>query len=162
VDLRTVSWRALILCGALLPAVTACSGRTPSGSNSAQSGNAAPPGIQYEAHIAAGGKPPVGGVLVDPLNHDAAVAKAGESLFAAMNCDGCHGAAGVGWIAPSLADGRWRYGGSDQEVFSSIYFGRPRGMPSFGGILGANGIWNLVVYLKSMPISPNEPTESWE
>jgi cytochrome c oxidase cbb3-type subunit 3 len=104
----------------------------------------------------------VGGALVAPSGRDAAVAKAGESLFAAMNCDGCHGGGGTGWIAPSLADGRWRYGGSEQEIFSSIYYGRPKGMPAFGGALGPEGVWNLVAYLKSMPAPPNEPTESWE
>jgi cytochrome c oxidase cbb3-type subunit 3 len=79
-----------------------------------------------------------------------------------MNCDGCHGGGGAGWIAPSLADGRWRYGGEDQEIFSSIFYGRPKGMPAFGGVLGPEGVWNLVAYLKSMPIPPNEATESWE
>jgi mono/diheme cytochrome c family protein len=157
-----VSWRSFVLCGALVPVVTACGNSTPSGSNSAQSANIAPPGIRYEAHIAAGGRPPVGGVLIDSQGRDAAVAKAGESLFVAMNCDGCHGGGAAGWIAPSLADGRWRYGGSDQEIFSSIYYGRPKGMPAFGGVLGPEGVWNLVTYLKSMPIPPNEPTESWE
>jgi len=157
-----MSWRPVLLWAALSVAITACSGSNPSASNSGQTANPAPPGIQYEAHIAAGGKPPVGGVLISPQAHDAAVAKAGEALFAAMNCDGCHGGGGSGWIAPSLADGRWRYGGSDQEIFSSIYFGRPKGMPAFGGVLGADGVWNLVAYLKSMPNPPNEPTESWE
>ena len=79
-----------------------------------------------------------------------------------MNCDGCHGGGGAGWIAPSLADGRWRYGGADQEIFSSIFYGRPKGMPAFGGVLGTAGVWNLIAYLKSIPIPPNEPTESWE
>jgi cytochrome c oxidase cbb3-type subunit 3 len=161
-DLRTVSWRNVVLCGALVPAVTACSGSTPSASNSAKLDNLAPPGIEYEAHIAAGGKPPGGAVLVNSQGHEAAVAKAGEALFTAMNCDGCHGGGGTGWIAPSLADGRWRYGGADQEIFSSIFYGRPKGMPAFGGVLGAEGVWNLVDYLKSMPLPPNEPTESWE
>jgi len=119
------------------------------------------PGIRYEAHIAAGGRPPVGGVL-NSQGHDAAGAKAGESLFVAMNCDGCHGSGGAGWIAPSLADGRWRYGGAEQEIFSSIYYGRPKGMPAFGGVLGPEGVWNLVAYLKSVPLPPNEPTEIWE
>ncbi len=157
-----MNWRSFVLCGALVPAITGCGGSTPSGSKSTLSDSTAPPGIRYEAHIAAGGRPPVGGALIAPQGHEAPVAKSGESLFVAMNCDGCHAGAGAGWIAPSLADGRWRYGGTDQEIFSSIYYGRPKGMPAFGGVLGPDGVWNLVAYLKSLPTPPNEPTESWE
>src|SRR3989449_8312097 len=36
------------------------------------------------------------------------------------NCDGCHGGGAVGWVGPSLVDGRWRYGGADGAVFHSI------------------------------------------
>ena len=57
-----------------------------------------------------------------------------------MNCDGCHGAGATGWVGPSLADGRWRYGGSAGEIFRSIYYGRRQGMPAFGGIMPKAGI----------------------
>jgi cytochrome c oxidase cbb3-type subunit 3 len=122
----------------------------------------APPAIAYEAHVAAGGIPPAGGVLSNPHAGDAAVAKAGAQLFAAMNCDGCHNAGGVGWVGPNLGDGRWRYGGADAEVFASIYYGRPKGMPAFGGVLGADGVWTLVTYIRSLPAPSDLPTESWE
>jgi len=120
------------------------------------------PAIAYEAHVAAGGIAPAGGTLENPLAGDAAVAKAGEKLFSAMNCDGCHNLGGSGWVGPSLADGRWRYGGADAEVFSSIYYGRPKGMPAFGGVLGADGVWTLVTYIRSLPLPGDVPTESWE
>jgi cytochrome c oxidase cbb3-type subunit 3 len=100
--------------------------------------------------------------LHNPKSGDAATAKAGELLFATMNCDGCHGGAGSGWVGPNLADGRWRYGGSDAEVFSSIFFGRPKGMPAFGGRLDTDGVWTLVTYLKSLPVPDDVPTQSWE
>jgi len=54
---------------------------------------------------------------------------------------------------PNLADGRWRYGGADAEVFDSIFYGRPKGMPAFGGTLGAEGVWTLVAYLRSLPVA---------
>ena len=91
-----------------------------------------------------------------------AVIKAGASLFAAMNCDGCHGTDASGFIGPSLTDGRWRYGGADAEVFTSIYYGRPKGMPAFGGKLGNDAVWTLVTYLKSLSVPANIATESWE
>ena len=121
-----------------------------------------PPGIQYEAHVAAGGLAPAGAELNNPLHDDPAAVKNGATLFTAMNCDGCHGGDGAGWVGPNLADGRWRYGGADNEVFSSIYFGRPKGMPAFGGAMGANAIWSIVAYLKSLPPPANVPTESFE
>lgn len=122
----------------------------------------APPAIAYEAHVAAGGIAPAGGVLRNPHAGNAVVAKAGAQLFTAMNCDGCHNLGGSGWVGPSLADGRWRYGGADAEVFSSIYYGRPKGMPAFGGVLGADGVWTLVTYIRSLPVPSDVPTESWE
>jgi cytochrome c oxidase cbb3-type subunit 3 len=100
--------------------------------------------------------------LINPHAGDAAVAKSGAQLFTTMNCDGCHGSEGSGWVGPSLADGRWRYGGADGEVFSSIYYGRPHGMPAFGGTLRPDGIWALVTYLKSLPVPEGIATESWE
>jgi prolyl oligopeptidase len=126
---------------------------------SQQSG--APPAIAYEAHVAAGGRVPAGGTLRNPHESDAAVAKNGASLFAAMNCDGCHGADGSGWVGPNLADRRWRYGGADGEIFSSIYYGRPKGMPAFGGTLGTEAVWSLVTYIRSLPLPDDVPTESW-
>jgi cytochrome c oxidase cbb3-type subunit III len=123
---------------------------------------AALPAVRYESHLAAGGMAPAGGTLTNPHRGDAAVARSGALLFTAMNCDGCHGAGASGWVGPDLADGRWRYGGADAEVFYSIYYGRPKGMPAFGGALGVEGVWSLVTYIRSLPPPPNLPTESWE
>ena len=123
---------------------------------------APPPGIRYEANVPAGGQAPPAMEIKKPGNLTPDRAKAGEGLFASMNCDGCHGGGGPGWVGPSLIDGRWRYGGADEEVFSSIYFGRPKGMPAYGGVLGADGIWMIVAYLKSQPPPSIVPTMSYE
>jgi len=122
----------------------------------------APPAIRYASHIDAGGERPPGATFQDPKTGDPATIKAGETLFTAMNCDGCHGGGGSGWVGPSLADGRWRYGGSDAAVFTSIFYGRPKGMPAFGGKLGSDGVWTLVTYIKALPVAPDIATESWE
>jgi len=94
-----------------------------------------PPMIRYEAHISAGGSAPAGGTLTNPHKGNKDIAAAGVGLFSSMNCDGCHGGGALGFAAPSLADGRWRYGGAEDEIFQSIYYGRPQGMPAFGGLL---------------------------
>ena len=113
--------------------LAACDHRDP---EPAAQGAAPPPAVAYEAHVAAGGVAPPGGTLSNPHQADKAVAAAGANLFTAMNCDGCHGPEGSGAVGPNLGDGRWRYGGADAEVFSSIYYGRPKGMPAFGGAHG--------------------------
>jgi cytochrome c oxidase cbb3-type subunit III len=141
-------------------ALSACGqhAASPAGNNAP----APPPAVAYEAHVAAGGFVPPGGSLHNPHEGDAAVAKSGATLFTAMNCDGCHGPDASGAVGPNLGDGRWRYGGADPEVFMSIYYGRPKGMPAFGGALGADGVWTLVTYLRSLKVPENVPTESWE
>jgi len=121
----------------------------------------APPAIRYQDHIWADGVPPPAGELSSPRLNVAQLAQDGAKLFSSMNCDGCHGGGGSGWVGPSLADGRWRYGGQDDEIFSSIYYGRPRGMPAYGGLIGRDGVWLLVAYLKSLPKPDVVPTESW-
>jgi cytochrome c551/c552 len=117
--------------------------------------------IRYEDHVWAGGIAPPADELRNPHADDVESAKAGERLFTSMNCDGCHGDAGSGWVGPSLADGRWRYGGRDEEIFNSIFYGRPEGMPAYGGVMGGEGVWMLVNYLKSLRKPDVVPTESW-
>lgn len=85
----------------------------------------------------------------------------GGELFAQMNCDGCHGVGAVGWVGPSLVDGRWRYGGDDSAIAESIREGRPRGMPAYGPLLGARGIGQIVTYLRSLPAPRDAPTLRW-
>jgi cytochrome c oxidase cbb3-type subunit 3 len=138
------------------------SGTTVEAPASPQQQPAIPPTIQYESHISAGHTPPPAGVLTNPYKDDKSMAAAGAGLFTSMNCDGCHGGGAAGFAAPSLADQRWRYGGADEEIFQSIYYGRPKGMPAFGGVLGADGIWILVTYLHSLPPPDNISTQSWE
>ena len=119
------------------------------------------PSIRSEDHLWAGGIAPPAGELHNPHTVDAESTKAGKRLFTSMNCDGCHGDAGSGWVAPSLADGRWRYGARDEEIFNSIFYGRPKGMPAYGGVMGSEGVWMLVNYLKSIPKPDTVPTQSW-
>jgi cytochrome c oxidase cbb3-type subunit 3 len=100
--------------------------------------------------------------LVNPYSGDADAVVAGEKLFASMNCDGCHGGGALGFTAPSLADGRWRFGGEDGAVFQSIFYGRPHGMPAYGGMLPADAVWMLVTYVKTRPVPREVPTAAWQ
>jgi cytochrome c len=119
-------------------------------------------GAAYHAdeRIPAGGVAPPANALsaARPAKLDPA---AGGNLFSSMNCDGCHGGGAIGWVGPSLVDGRWRYGGADDEIFTSIFYGRPKGMPAYGGVIGTDGAWMLVAYIKSQAVPSVVPTTSW-
>ena len=104
---------------------------------------------------------PVGDSLRNPYGGDQKSATEGGKLFGSMNCDGCHGGGAVGFVGPSLSDGRWRYGGSDGRIFESISEGRPKGMPAFGQLLSPEIMWKLVTYLQSLPVPKAVPTQSW-
>jgi mono/diheme cytochrome c family protein len=99
--------------------------------------------------------------MVNPLGADRDAAQQGERLFGSMNCDGCHGGGALGFAGPNLVDGRWRYGGGDAGVYQSIFYGRPQGMPAYGGILSSGTIWQLVTYLKTQPVPKDVATEAW-
>jgi cytochrome c oxidase cbb3-type subunit 3 len=99
--------------------------------------------------------------LRNPYAGEQKSATEGGKLFGSMNCDGCHGGGAVGFVGPSLSDGRWRYGGSDSAIFQSIDQGRPKGMPAYGGLLSPEIIWKLVTYLQSLPVPKSVPTQSW-
>src|ERR1051326_3482452 len=58
-------------------------------------------------------------------------------------------------------DGRWRYGGTDGALFQSIFYGRPKGMPAYGGVMSPGAIWKVITYLKAQPIPNGVPTERW-
>jgi cytochrome c oxidase cbb3-type subunit 3 len=121
----------------------------------------APLAVRYDQHVFAGGVAPPGDSAVNPFHGEAKSEKEGQSLFSSLNCDGCHGGGATGWVAPALNDGRWRYGGSDAAIFQSIFYGRPKGMPAFGGLLEPALVWKLVSYVRSLPPGKAVPTQSW-
>jgi cytochrome c oxidase cbb3-type subunit 3 len=121
-----------------------------------------PSSIRYPDHVTAGGNQPPAGEIKNPLPIDSTNAADGSKVFSAMNCDGCHGGGALGWVGPSLVDGRWRYGGTDGALFQSIYYGRPRGMPAYGGILSPGAMWKIVSYIRAQPVPVTVPTESFK
>ena len=74
----------------------------------------------------------------------------GKRLYSAYNCSGCHGVNGGGAIGPALIDDKWIYGSQPDQIYSTISQGRPDGMPSFGGHIPVQQIWQLVAYVQSM------------
>ena len=74
----------------------------------------------------------------------------GKRLYAVYNCSGCHGVNGGGAIGPPLIDNKWIYGSHPDQIYATISQGRPDGMPSFGGHIPTEQIWQLVAYVESM------------
>jgi cbb3-type cytochrome c oxidase subunit III len=126
------------------------------------SGDLAARFVSHTEHIQPGGVKPFAGMqLVNPHEGDAKARESGAKLFVAYNCIDCHGADGSGAMGPSLADNRWHFGGSNAEVFESIYQGRPEGMPAWGSLISDDQVWMLVTYVRSLSKDKEVTTENF-
>ncbi|WPP02856.1 c-type cytochrome [Methylocella tundrae] len=81
--------------------------------------------------------------------------EAGRQLFQAMNCSGCHSNGGGG-MGPPLMKKNWIYGGSVENIASTIVEGRPNGMPTFRGLLPMEQVWEIAAFVKYMADHPTE------
>src|SRR5512138_1523964 len=118
--------------------------------------------VSHVEHIQPGGVPvPRGMVLRNPYEGNAAALATGAKLYVAYNCIDCHGADGSGAMGPSLADGRWHFGGTAAEVYESIAQGRPEGMPAWGALISDQQIWQLVSYVRSLQAGKDVATENF-
>ena len=104
---------------------------------------------------------PVGLELRNPYEGQAGAVAQGAKLYVGYNCVDCHGVDGSGAMGPSLADGRWHFGGSVGAVYESIAQGRPDGMPAWGSLLPPDQIWKLVSYVKSLESGKDLTTENF-
>ncbi|MBP1473196.1 cytochrome-c oxidase, cbb3-type subunit III [Frateuria sp. MAH-13] len=94
---------------------------------------------------------------VEQLAEDPAAQQMGERLFV-DNCAACHGRGGYGNVklgAPSLIDDDWLYGGSGQDILTSIREGRAGMMPPWSS-LGEDNVKNLANYVLSLSGSSHD------
>lgn len=117
-----------------------------------------PPGGSGLNPIAASALVPGGGHLptgIDPraapYYNNAEAVQRGMRLYNQFNCVGCHFNGGGG-IGPPLMDDKWIYGGRLDQIFNSIYQGRPNGMPVWGGKIPEEQIWEIAAYVRSMSL----------
>ena len=100
--------------------------------------------------------------LKNPVVANATSIAAGKDLYE-LNCQFCHGEKGLGngELAPpgtaNLADGDWKHGSTDGEIFTVIRKGVPPDftMPPVEEKLSDKEVWNLVNYVRS--IGPKVP-----
>ena len=103
------------------------------------------------------GQPGPASHVLSPYQKNAYGLAEGKRLYSAYNCVGCH-AQGGGSIGPALMDDKWIYGSEPDQIFSTIVQGRPNGMPSFGGRIPEQQVWQLVAYVQSL--SGNVPQDA--
>jgi cytochrome c oxidase cbb3-type subunit 3 len=75
----------------------------------------------------------------------------GKRLFAQFNCGGCHSNGGGG-MGPSLMDNEWIYGGRLEQIHQTLVEGRPNGMPTWGGKIPDQQLWQIAAYVRSMSL----------
>jgi len=74
----------------------------------------------------------------------------GRNLFA-HNCSTCHGSDARGARGyPNLTDGHWIWGGSSDQIWTSIYEGRQAVMPGFGESLDDQQVTRTAVYVQQL------------
>jgi cytochrome c oxidase cbb3-type subunit III len=107
-------------------------------------------------------------VSIDPraarYYDNAEAVNAGRRLFQQYNCSGCHSNGGGG-MGPSLMSGTWIYGSRLEQIHQTLVIGRPNGMPSWGGKVPDEQLWQIATYVRSMSLpqtlaAQNGPTPS--
>lgn len=148
--------RAAALGAATVVALAAgCKTEQPKGAEVSQVSQATLPAVSFVLRAPEGPAPTLAVSRVQALvqNPYSGVMGAGEEgrfLYVHMNCAYCHGFDATGGMGPDLTDKSWRYGGSDVDVFNSIYRGRRQGMPAWGPLLTEDQIWKLVAYVRTL------------
>jgi cytochrome c oxidase cbb3-type subunit III len=90
-------------------------------------------------------------VRAAPYYDNADAVNTGKRLFQQYNCSGCHSNGGGG-MGPDLLDDVWIYGGRLEQIHQTLVDGRPNGMPSWGGKVPDEQLWQLSAYVRSMSL----------
>ena len=118
------------------------------------------PGVFMQVPISplAPGASPARPVIKNPAQGDQQAINRGMQYFISFNCNGCHADNGGGGMGPALSNNTFIYGSEPENIYLSIYQGRPNGMPAWGAVLPDAVIWDLVTYIGKLS---NEPNRQW-
>jgi cytochrome c oxidase cbb3-type subunit 3 len=90
------------------------------------------------------------GKSIEQLVDDPAALVVGRNLFA-NNCAVCHGSDGHGNPGfPNLTDQDWQWGGSPEQVETTISGGRQAVMVAWQGVIGDQGVEDVLAYVLSL------------
>jgi len=93
---------------------------------------------------------PFAAMTVPQLAADAKAMATARNLFQ-VNCAQCHGSDGGGAKGfPNLSDKQWQWGGDPDTVVQTIMAGRVAAMPPWGQVLGAQGVDQVVAYVRQL------------
>lgn len=114
--------------------------------------------LQVPISNLAPGAAPSRPAIKNPVQGDTQAGDRGMKYFINFNCGGCHADNGGGGMGPALSNNIFLYGSAPENIFLSIYQGRPNGMPAWGAVLPESVIWDLVTYIGKIS---NEPSRDW-
>lgn len=97
-------------------------------------------------------------IIKNPVQGDPHAPERGMRYFINFNCIGCHADNGGGGMGPALSNSTFIYGAQPENIYLSIFQGRPNGMPAWGAVLPDSVIWDLVTYIGKIS---NEPNPEW-
>ena len=94
---------------------------------------------------------------IEELEHDPEALNFGRNVFA-NNCAACHGSDARGAKGyPNLTDNDWLYGGSPDQVLTTILNGRGGVMPPLGAALGDKGVDEVANYVLTLSGGKADP-----
>lgn len=97
---------------------------------------------------------PYKGKAIDVLAQDPRAVQLGRSIFS-NNCATCHGSSARGAIGyPDLTDAIWHWGGSPEQILTTVSKGREGVMPSWSKVLegmgGPDAVDYVIAYLHQL------------
>ena len=104
------------------------------------------------------GPHPPSQALENPAEMNEATARQGRRVYVRF-CVSCHGLDGKGKTdmavdlpvpLPDFTVGKWKYGGTDGEIFSLVRGGTPNGMESYKERFNEQRTWQLVNYIRTL------------
>jgi len=94
---------------------------------------------------------------IEELEHDPEALNFGRNVFV-NNCAACHGSDARGAKGyPNLTDGDWLYGGTPDQVTTTILNGRGGVMPPLGAALGDQGVNEVANYVLTLSGGKADP-----
>ena len=96
----------------------------------------------------------LGALELDELASNPQAVEIGRNLYA-HNCSTCHGSDARGAVGyPNLADGHWIWGGSPDQILTSLANGRQAAMPPWGEMLGDDGVLRTAIFVQQLAGQP--------
>lgn len=91
------------------------------------------------------------GLPIDQIAKDPEALRLGRTVFA-NTCATCHGSDAKGARGfPNLTDADWQWGGSPDDILTTVLHGRQAVMPPFGDVVGGEqGAGEVAVYVQSL------------